>query len=753
MTGQSHTENSLDQDQAARKHRILAGRATGVIESIADAVVIKNQNLYFLSRRDGSVPLTEHHGFGLYYDDCRYLSGYQLKMGDGEARVLAADDSQGLSAVYQFTNPEIERNGETRARMDEVNVTWRRHIDTGERRMDESLRFHNNGRDRNDLPLSLTFRCDFRDIFAIRGLWPRQPGELRAPEWKDGVLIFAYKGADGLYRSVHVRFSPPPDRSEGASVHYRLVLEPGESREMELSFALFQSPEEESLRPATNRRARPAVESDPDPDPDRWLADQTGVESDSLLLNAIMDRSLRDLGMLRNRIGDDEYFAAGVPWYVALFGRDSIIPSLQTLAYNPEIAHETLELLARYQAREIDEWRDAQPGKILHELRIGELAHLDEIPHTPYYGSIDATPLFLLLVARHAAWTGSLDLFHKLRENIELALEWIDRHGDLDGDGYVEYESMTDGTLINQGWKDSGDAIVNAGGDLAEPPIALVEVQGYVYLAKKEMAALYARNGEDDRAAQLRREARELCDRFDRDFWLEEMGCYALALQAGNRPLAVLSSNAGHALWTGIATPERGRRTAQRLMEDDMFSGWGIRTISAATGCYNPTAYHLGTVWPHDNALIAAGMRLYGHDGAAHRILEGLVRAAMNFGGYRLPELFAGFSRDEYGVPVPYPVASHPQAWAAGAVPQLLTILLGLEAEAFDNRLRLVRPALPDYVDRLHMRGLRIGRGTVDLSFERTGKGRSAVEVIHVEGDVDVLIDAGPHAGRERIGG
>ena len=662
MSRQQHTEQPLDQSQAARKHRILAGRATGVIQSIADAVVIKNRNLYFLSQQDGSVPMTEHHGFGLYYDDCRYLSGYQLKMGDGRARVLVADAAQGYAAVYQFTNPEIEENGGAGARMDEVNVTWRRHIDADQCAMHESLTFKNNGRDRNDLPLSLTFRCDFRDLFAVRGLWPVQPGELRSPEWKDGTLIFAYDGADGVHRSLHVRFSLQPDRKEGTTVHYRLGLEPRESQELEISFTIFQSSGEKSLQPATDGgRLSAATAADAAPEMDRWLADQTSVSSDSLLLNAMLDRSLRDLAMLRDQIGDDEYFAAGVPWYVALFGRDSIITALQTLAYNPETARETLELLAHYQAHEIDEWRDAQPGKILHELRVGELARLDEIPHTPYYGSIDATPLFLLLVAEHAAWTGSLDLFHKLRQNVELGLAWIDKYGDLDGDGYVEYDSTADDALINQGWKDSGDAIVNDDGSLARPPIALVEVQGYVYRAKREMADLYERAGEGERAQRLRREAQALRERFNRDFWLEELGCYALALQADNAPVAVLSSNAGHALWTGIATPEQGRRTAERLMQEDMFSGWGIRTISASAGCYNPTAYHLGTVWPHDNALIAAGMRRYGHDGAVHRILEGLVRAAMSFDSYRLPELFPGFRGTNTACPSPTPSLRTPR--------------------------------------------------------------------------------------------
>ena len=430
-----------------------------------------------------------------------------------------------------------------------------------------------------------------------------------------------------------------------------------------------------------------------------------------------------------------------MPWFVTLFGRDSIITALQTLAYDPEIAAQTLRLLAKYQSRQVDEWRDAQPGKILHELRTGEMARLGEIPHTPYYGTINATPLFLTLVGRHAAWTGDLTLFDELRDNIELALEWINKYGDLDGDGFIEYASASEKGLINQGWKDSGDAIVNADGSLGRPPIALVEAQGYAYQAKREIASLFRRAGDDGRAERLESEADELRRRFNQDFWLEDKGIYALALQACQEPVAVVSSNPGHALWSGIADEDKARRTMERLMADDVFNGWGMRTLSERERRYNPIGYHLGTVWPHDNSIIAAGFKRYGFDEAAMRVFTGIVQAAMHFGNYRLPELFAGFHQREFGVPARYPVACHPQAWAAGSVPYLVETALGLVPEAFEQRLRVVRPQLPDFVYWLEVRSLRVGSAHADLRFERAMNGAIAFRVMRIDGRLDVVGD------------
>jgi glycogen debranching enzyme len=708
----------MNQEQKERKHRVLTQSAASVTQSISEAIVIKNENLFFLTKDNGDVPLDDHHGFGLYYDDCRYLSGYELTLAGEQPNVLLANASRGFMAIFELTNPQVDQDG-AHAGMHNLGIRWKRALDAEDRALYESLYVENFGQKQATLPLALTLRCDFRDVFDIRGLLPLQPGEISEPQWHDGILTFAYDGADGLQRRLDVHFAPAPDETEGTTARFQIDLGSRETAEIRLAFMISQS--EEKARPARAGDAsfKQKVDEDVNRHEGDWLQDETQMDSDSLVLDGITFRSLHDLRALQSRIQGKNYFAAGVPWFVTLFGRDSIIAAIQTLAFDPQIAQETLRLLARYQAQEEDEWRDAQPGKILHELRCGELANLEEIPHTPYYGSIDATPLFLVLVARHAAWAGNLDLFRELRDHVDLAVDWLDRYGDLDGDGYIEYASKRNDGMVNQGWKDSGNGILNPDGSMPDPPIALVEVQAYAYLAKKELADLYERDGDAERAAQLRQQARTLRERFNRDFWSEELGCYLLGLQGDNEPIPLISSNPGHALW----------------------AGWGVRTVSSEHHCYNPTSYHLGTVWPHDNAILAAGFRRYGFDDAAGRIFEGTVAAAIDFDDYRLPELFAGFDREQYGVPVRYPVACHPQAWAAGTLPYLMQTFLGLRPEAFEKRLHLVRPILPDLIDRLEVKGLRVGEARVDLCFERTRSDRCAVNVLNVEGELDVIID------------
>jgi glycogen debranching enzyme len=397
--------------------------------------------------------------------------------------------------------------------------------------------------------------------------------------------------------------------------------------------------------------------------------------------------------------------------------------------------------MAKYQGIKIDPWRDEEPGKIMHELRVGEMAHLNEIPQTPYYGTIDATPLFLVLVARHAAWIGELRVFNDLRPNIEAALSWMSEYGDRNHDGYLEYQKASKNGLSNQGWKDSGDAITNEDGRLAQPPISLVEVQGYVYLAKISLADLYELAGESRRATELRQQAESLRSRFNRDFWIEDRQFYALALESKNRPVSVISSNPGQALWTGIIDRTNARATVDRLMSDELFSGWGIRTLASKERRYNPIGYHLGTVWPHDNALIAAGCRRYGFDQEACRVFTALVEAAEQFEHHRLPEVFAGFRRENYGVPVRYPVACHPQAWAAGAVPYLVQAVLGLVPDGFNHRLWIRHPALPDFVHWVEVHRLRVGSAHADLRFERAQNETVRATVIEVSGNLDVVVE------------
>lgn len=735
------SKEHLSREEEERKQRILTRGSPSITSDISEGIVIKNQDMFFLAPADGSLPLDRGHGFGLYYHDCRYVNGYEMKIAGSKPASLVATAPLGFRAVFQLTNLDITASDGTLIPKEQIGIRWIRIIDSDERALRDLITVKNFGQMSVQFPVSLAFRSEFEDVFAVRGLYAERLGRLRPPKWDQEALVFAYEGVDDLYRYAIVRFSRAPDVTDGTAAEFNICLPPEESTEIVVSITLKESAElngKEQEGPGTRDLGR--VEASMQRASEEWLANETDVHTDSLLLNNVIRRSMLDLNMLKSSIAGDYYFSAGIPWFATLFGRDSIITALQTLAFDPAIAEQTLRLLAKYQGQRVDHWRDEQPGKILHSLRIGEMARSGLVPHNPYYGSVDATPLFLVLVARHAAWRGSLELFSSLRSNIEAALEWIDEYGDLNRDGYIEYASSSKRGIINQGWKDSGDAIVSEDGRLADPPVALVEVQGYVYMAKVELAELFRRVGERERADQLLRQAEQLRNRFNEDFWLNDKGTFALALQKGGKPAAVVTSNPGHALWAGIVDAGKAKRTVECLMSEDMFTGWGVRTLSTRERRYNPIGYHLGAVWPHDNSLIAAGFRRYGFDFEAARILSAMIDAALHFEHNRLPELFAGFSRNEYGVPVRYPVACHPQAWAAGSMPYLLQTFLGLVPEAFDHRLQIIHPVLPDFLDRVLLKGLRVGDASTDLKFERVTNNTVAVSVLDVRGELEVLV-------------
>jgi len=726
---------------ADRKQRILTHGTPSVTSGIADAIVTKSENVFFLTDPSGCVPVAPGHGLGLYYHDCRYLRGYEVLLGSEQPTVLAATtDDIGRTAVLELANPDLRLGRGRLVPRESIGIRWTRTIQGDTPGLDDALEIRNLGLEPITLPVALMFDARFEDIFAVRGLFLQSLGTRHAPRWSGRSLTLSYDGRDHCRRTLTIAFSRAPQSHSGQTARFAIQLAPRRAVTLGVTMRI----DERAAGPvAVGGRVSSRTHSTHQAAPLRALArgPRTTITSDYPLLDAVLERSFADLRVLRSSIAGDEYYAAGVPWFATLFGRDAAITAIQMLAYAPRIAEQTARLLALYQAHETDQWRDEQPGKILHSIRVGEMARLGLIPHTPYYGTVDATPLFLILIARHAQWTGDLSLFKELRENIELALTWMSDGADSNGDGYIDYVSTSEHGLINQGWKDSGDAIVTASGKLASPPIALAEVQGYAFLARILIADLYERVGDTTRATTLRAESDALRARFERDFWLPSLDCYALALERDDRPLAVVTSNAGQVLWSHIARPARARRVAKRMMAPDMFSGWGIRTLSTGERRFNPVGYHLGTVWPHDNALIATGFRHYGLDAAARRVFAGLLRTAAFFGSYRLPEVFAGFSTTEFQSPVRYPVACHPQAWAAGCVPYLLGALLGLEPDGFTGHLRVVRPTLPDGVNRLDVRNLPVGKSRISIRFTRVKKHRVDVDLLSASGTVELVVE------------
>jgi glycogen debranching enzyme len=716
---------ALSAAQHTRKSRILTQPEPAKIRSTVDAVVLKHGRIFMLADDGGDVPWRGPHGYGLFDGDTRVLDGFVLKL-DGRAPiVLSASDTRGFEARHDLTNAELGRRGATLPR-NTIAVRRERLLRGGV--VHELLSVHNYCARAARLTVSLDFRARFDDIFVIKRFVRGPRGHVRRPRLARDRVELGYDGRDGTRCTTVLAFSPAPDRLTGTRAEFVCALAAGERREIGITITpcVERERHRESGHPGTppGRVRRWLERLD-----QRWLARSAEVRSSNPLFDRVMLRALLDLRLLRASVHGQHFFCAGVPWFSTLFGRDAATVAIQTLPYGATMAGQTLRLLARYQATRVDAYRDAEPGKILHELRTGELARLGAIPQSPaYYGSVDATPLFLILLAEYVAWSGDLALAKALRPNVDAALGWLERFADHDGDGYVDYAGGYPQGLVNQGWKDSGTAIVDTDGSLAEPPIALAEVQAYTYRAWRQTSALLRTLGDAARADGLDRRAAALRERFERDFWSDALGCYVLARQAGGRPIAQVASNAGQVLWGGIAAPERAARVAERLMADDMFSGWGIRTLSSASAAYNPISYHLGTVWPHDNGLIIAGFCRYEQEDAALRVFDGLYQAASTFRHYRMPELYAGYARSESeDRPVSYPVACSPQAWAAGAIPHALWNLLGLRAAALEHRLDVVRPRLPAWLDWLEIHDLRVGDARAHMRFERRADGRVTV--------------------------
>ena len=744
--------------------------------------VLKHGNLFLLSDPFGDIH-PDSRGLGLYDLDTRVLSCAVLRINGVRPTLLRAQSAANHISTIQLTNPELRRDPAIKQdsagalALRSISVTRRRWIAGG---LAERIEVTNYGSTPQRIEIDLQLDMDAADIFEVRGRIRERRGTFRPTEATPESLAFAYEGLDGLLRRTLVSFSRgevtasnPDDVSGGEGsvrVRWAMEIEPGARDGVRWEVATDLRPipgaalaaEETPTRLARsvaggasdaaagagsggeNASGLPAIAepSVAEAEYGTWHERCARIRSDGELLDLAVRRSIADLRLLRNDgpMRGEHYLAAGVPWFTTLFGRDSIITALQILPFMPDVARETLRVLADWQATEDDPERDMEPGKILHELRVGELARTGELPHRPYYGSIDATPLWLILLDETYRWTGDLELVRSLWPNALAALEWIDRWGDRDGDGFVEYERRTPAGLLNQGWKDSGDSIRHRDGSIAVTPIALVEIQGYVYDAKRRLADLASRLGEADLSARLAKEAAQLQRRFEQAFWMDDVGFYAIALDRDKRQVGSIGSNPGHCLWSGIVAPERVNPVVDRLLDPSLDCGWGIRTYAAGQPGFNPVGYHTGTVWPHDNAIIAAGMKRVGRHDAADRIATRIFEAAQHSPDFRLPELFCGFDRGLADVPVPYPVACSPQAWSAATALSLLQTMLGMHADAAHDLLELDRPHLPSWLGKVTVHELRVGERTVDLLFHRWRGTTTSAEVLRRDGPLELVI-------------
>lgn len=705
------------------------------ISDIRQATTTKYNQVFLLANSTGDI-LPQDHGFGMYFRDTCYLDQMELRL-QGELGVpLLSDASAGFQSVYELTNPSLNLpNGH---KLSKERLSVRRVISLHEN-LTQTIDIHNLDQVPVELNIELCYASHFLDMFTVRGAKPGIRGTVCSPEVQQNRVTMQYQGADKHKRTTTLKFSPAPNAVDEHKATYRVALRPGGKTTITISYELEdddQHGHDEGAGRHTEKTGAGKHASFSEE-----LAKTPQIETSNALFNRALSRSLADLQMLATANLDDLYLAAGIPWYVALFGRDSCITAFETLAYHPALAKSTLRLLAQYQGTEYNSFQDEEPGKILHELRVGERANLREVPMIPYYGTVDATPWFLILLAEYIRWTGDLDLFHELGSNVDRALQWMDNN-ESDHDnipGYLTYGSRSENGLINQGWKDSDNGIVNPDGSICQPPIALVEVQGYAYHARRAIGGICAATGDHGRAEHLYRQAEDLKKRFNGDYWVNDDSGYALCLERNRRVSSAVASNAGQTLFTSIVPQDRTKTVAKRLMRDDMFCGWGIRTLSAQEKAYNPLDYQTGSVWPHDNALIALGLRRQGFTREMDAVFSGIFQAATHFPEFRLPEVFDGFSAQQYPRPVHYPVACSPQAWASGALPLLLQTALGLEPDALHHALYIHRPHLPDWLASVTVRSLQIGNSSVDLQY-RKEQGTTLVAVLGRKGQMDVSV-------------
>jgi glycogen debranching enzyme len=700
-------------------------------------LVLKNGSHFLVMDESGLVPGCNTLGYGYYRYDTRHISQWDLTLNDVPFSTLSSSTHEGYSGSFLYTNPETEGIPQQKLMLQRdivlSDLLW------------EKIILHNFHSQPFDCELKFKFQSDFADIFEVRGYNPPERGQrMRPVAGKTGRSLFlAYRCLDEIMLETVIEFfgiQPDQINAEDGEVYFKIPLNPRETREFQIcvSSQMDSKPLAGEARKTGFSDARRSA----DLRYRDWCNKSATVRTNHELFDLSINRAARDLYILRQPTPRGYGLAAGIPWYCAIFGRDSAITAWQVVPFMPDSSRESIEVLAAYQGKVVDAYKDEEPGRIMHELRLGEQARTGQVPHSPYYGTIDATQLWLYVFGQYISWSGDIEFARKLWPHVKAALGWLESQLVVPGaNGYLTYFCDNQKGLSNQGWKDSGDSIMHTNGNLAEAPIALCEPQSYLYACWLEVAKVADKLGFGSLASKLTEEAAALKQRFQQDFWMEDEKYLALALDKYGKQVKVLSSNPGHCLFSGILDDDKAQLVADRLMGHDLHSGWGIRTLAKPTIAYNPMSYHNGSVWPHDNAIIAEGFRRIGRPHDAHAIMLELLQVAQCEPDYRLPELVCGFDRDGAHRPIDYPVSCSPQAWASGAIFQLIKACANLIPDGANNTLFVVDPCLPDWLGRVEMRGLRVGTAVIDLCFT-TDNGISSCQVLHKSGKAKVIIES-----------
>ncbi len=669
--------------------------------------VINHYDTFCIFDRWGDIHPKGKKSLGIFYKGTRFLNQLELQLNKQKPLLLSSSIKQDNEILsVDLANPKLQD-----CDILENTIHLRREQFIRNGIYYEEINVNNYSEKTCGFNLLISFDADFADIFEIRG--SKRNVTAPAPEltFSGNKIIFNYAGLDDILRRTEIVFKEKTEFViNNNTVLFPIKLKHQQNYKIEYSI-YFKIEKKSSDIKSENALVFEDIKKGIQKDIEKTQLLFATIDSDNEKFNNWVNRSRADIQSLLTQTAYGKYPYAGVPWYNTVFGRDGIITAMEILWIAPEVAKDVLNFLAHTQSKDMNAAKDAEPGKIVHEMRYGEMANTGEVPFKEYYGTIDATPLYLMLAGMYYQQTGDLETIKSIWKNIKAANEWIDKYGDIDGDGFVEYDNKSEKGLTNQGWKDSYDSIMYANGDLCDGPIALCEVQGYVYAAKKQVSLIARALHEKKYAEKLEEEAKSLQEKFNKKFWDEELGAFALALDGQKKPCKVLASNAGHCLFTGIAEPAHAKKLAERLTGKEMFTGWGIRTLAGNEVRFNPMSYHDGSVWPHDNAIIAFGLSKYGYKQEVLKIMQGLFDASLFIDLQRLPELFCGFNRRQNEGPTAYPVACSPQAWAVGAVFLLMQACLHAEINGVDKIIVFTKPQLPDFLKKVIITNLKLGNG------------------------------------------